>query len=67
MIASFIVFDFPETKNDFVYYLQSTKLFINNKYFYEINHLIIINKIIIKKPDKYGLFYFPPVIILLII
>ena len=49
MIASFIVFDFPETKNDFVYYLQSTKLFINNKYFYEINHLIIINKIIIKK------------------
>lgn len=44
-----MAFAFLETKNIFAYYLQSTNLFIINKHFYEINHWIIINKIIIKK------------------
>lgn len=45
--TSFTYFDF-QNNNVFAYFLHRAKLFINNKYFYEINHLIITNKIIMK-------------------
>jgi hypothetical protein len=50
-ITSFIDFDFSKNEKHFAYYFQSSKLFINDKYFYEINHFIIVKKYIINSQE----------------